>query len=136
MNKIYVNIAFYCKISKKILYSFLQKFYYKNLQIFLIGTVDEGQFFPDLVEYVEKWANRGKIVIVAALDANYKREPFGNVIELLPLAETIKKLSAVCLDCGKKASFSKRITENKTEKLIGGLNEYKVVCRPCYYKNE
>ncbi len=30
--------------------------------------VDEGQFFPDLVEAVEEYANLGKIVIIAALD--------------------------------------------------------------------
>ena len=29
--------------------------------------VDEGQFFPDIVEFCEKAANEGKIVIVSSL---------------------------------------------------------------------
>ena len=36
-------------------------------------AIDEGQFFPDLEQYAELWANAGKCVIVAALDADYRR---------------------------------------------------------------
>ena len=37
--------------------------------------IDEGQFFSDIVEFCEKWASRGKIVIVAALNADFQRKP-------------------------------------------------------------
>ena len=30
--------------------------------------IDEGQFFPDIVEFSESAANSGKIVVIAALD--------------------------------------------------------------------
>lgn len=76
-------------------------------------AIDEGQFFEDLVEYADKWANLGKIVIIAALDATFQMKPFGNICELLPLAENVKKLSAVCLDCGEKAAFTRRVTNDK-----------------------
>lgn len=36
--------------------------------------IDEGQFFPDVVEFAEFMANRGKIIVVAALDGTYRRE--------------------------------------------------------------
>ena len=36
--------------------------------------VDEAQFFPDIVEYAEQWANEGKVVIVAALDGTFQRK--------------------------------------------------------------
>ena len=39
----------------------------------IIG-VDEGSFFPDLVERCEAWANSGKTVIIAALDGTFQRE--------------------------------------------------------------
>ncbi|XP_038633212.1 thymidine kinase, cytosolic isoform X2 [Scyliorhinus canicula] len=35
--------------------------------------IDEGQFFPDCVEFAEEMANRGKTVIVAALDGTFQR---------------------------------------------------------------
>lgn len=70
--------------------------------------IDEGQFFPDLVEFAERMANAGKIVIVAALDGTFQRKPFGNVGLLLPLSEQVDKLNAVCMRCHCTASFSAR----------------------------
>jgi len=43
----------------------------------------------------------GKIVIVAALDGTFQRKSFGNIINLLPVAEKVIKLSAVCVYCAK-----------------------------------
>ncbi|KAG6936840.1 thymidine kinase 1, soluble [Chelydra serpentina] len=36
--------------------------------------IDEGQFFPDIVEFCETMANAGKTVIVAALDGTFQRK--------------------------------------------------------------
>ena len=36
--------------------------------------IDEGQFFPDIVEFCEEMANAGKTVIVAALDGTFQRK--------------------------------------------------------------
>lgn len=60
-------------------------------------AIDEGQFFPDLIDFCESMANRGKIVIVAALDGNFKRCAFNRVVDLLPMAEQVVKLNAVCV---------------------------------------
>ena len=97
--------------------------------------VDEGQFFEDLIEKTEEWANMGKVVIVAALDCTYQKKPFGRVTELLAISEDIKKLSAVCMDCGKDASFTQRTAKSDSIELIGGIEMYKPVCRMCYHKN-
>ena len=48
-----------------------------------VVAVDEGQFYEDLVEFCERWANEGKVVLVAALDGTYERKPFQNVSRLL-----------------------------------------------------
>lgn len=50
--------------------------------------IDEGQFYPDLVEMVEQWVEAGKVVLVAALDGDFRRKPFGRVLELVPNAVT------------------------------------------------
>jgi thymidine kinase len=55
-------------------------------------------------------ANSGKIVIIAGLDGTYQRKPFGRIIDLLPICEKITKLSAICIDCGDDAYFTKRIS--------------------------
>ena len=57
-------------------------------------------------------AKRGKIVIIAALDGTFQRKAFGEVIQLIPLAEKVKKLHAVCIECGKRASFTWRTVDN------------------------
>lgn len=45
--------------------------------------VDEGQFFPDIVEWCDMQAQKyGKIVVVAALDGTFQRQPFGKVLEV------------------------------------------------------
>ncbi|QRM15388.1 thymidine kinase [Mudlarkpox virus] len=94
--------------------------------------IDEGQFFDDLVDFSETMANRGKKVIIAALNGNFKRELFGNVFKLLPLTEKITSLTAICSICKQEASFSKRITEDTEVKLIGGKEVYTAVCRKCF----
>ncbi|QQG31553.1 Thymidine kinase [Swinepox virus] len=97
-----------------------------------IVGIDEGQFFNDIVEFCEYMANKGKIVIVAALDGTYERKPFGNILNLIPLSEKVTKLNAICMICHRDASFSKRLSDEKEIELIGGKEKYLSVCRSCY----
>ena len=70
-----------------------------NFDDYDVIGIDEGQFFPDLVNFCEKMANAGKAVIVAALDGTFQRKGFPTVMELIPLAEHVVKLNAVCMVC-------------------------------------
>lgn len=97
-------------------------------------AIDEGQFFPDLLDKAENWANRGKVVIVAALDCTFQKRPFNRVTDLLAISEKVTKLSAVCMDCGQDASFTKRISSEGKVEVIGGLDKYKPVCRRCFHE--
>lgn len=107
----------------------------------IIG-IDEGQFFEDIVDFCETMANMNKIVIVAGLDATFERKPFGKILDLIPLSESVIKLSAICKYCCKnidhvmEASFSKRLIDDKSEILIGGSDLYTSVCRQCYFDNK
>jgi thymidine kinase len=94
--------------------------------------IDEAQFFPDLISFCSRMATEGKIVIVAALDGTFQRKPFGKVLELVPLAESIIKLNAVCMICSKDAPFTKRIGSETAIEIIGGSDKYFAVCRKCY----
>lgn len=95
--------------------------------------IDEGQFFQDsIITFVEEMANRSKLVIVAALDATFRRTEFGKILQLVPIAESVVKLSAVCVSCFGDASFTQRITGEEEVELIGSTDKYVSVCRECH----
>ena len=102
---------------------------YKDYDV--IG-VDEGQFYPDLAAFVDRAANDGKRVVVAALDGDFMRNPFGQVCQLIPRAEKVNKLASVCLCCHTHAAFSKRISAETDVEVIGGADKYVPTCRECY----
>lgn len=95
--------------------------------------VDEGQFYPDIVEFSETMASAGKTVIIAALDGTFQRRPFGKALNLISKCESITKLSAICKETGNDAPFTKRIIDIKDEELIGGSDLYYAVSRGSYF---
>ncbi|KAK2995655.1 hypothetical protein RJ640_013612 [Escallonia rubra] len=99
--------------------------------------IDEAQFFADLYDFCCNAADHdGKIVIVAGLDGDYLRRSFGSVLEIIPLADTITKLTARCELCGKRAFFTLRKTGEKQTELIGGADVYMPVCRQHYVNGQ
>lgn len=72
------------------------------------------------MEEAENLANSGIVVIIAALDGTFQRKPFGSILSLVPMAEYVTKLSAVCIDCGKEAAFTRRTIDCQEIELIGG----------------
>ena len=60
----------------------------------------------------------------------FHKEKFGEILDLIPLADSITKLHAFCKICqdGTPAHFTKRLVSNKQQKLIG-VDEYIPVCR-------
>ncbi|KAJ5072321.1 thymidine kinase cytosolic [Anaeramoeba ignava] len=98
--------------------------------------VDEGQFFLDVVQFVEDLANKGKIVVVAGLDGTFERKPFGNFLNLVPLAESVCKLNAVCVKTFKEAPFTRRISEEKEIEVIGGIDKYAAVSRKAFFQKD
>ena len=95
--------------------------------------INEGQLFPDLFDYVMKqvYVNK-KYVIVAGLDGDYKRNPIGQIHQLISHSDSIIKLHGKCAMCNKMPSiFTLRITQD-TEQILIGTDQYKPVCRLCY----
>lgn len=84
-----------------------------NLSDYDVIGIDEGQFFPDIVEFSEEMANKGKTVVIAALDGTFQRKAFASILELIPLSEHVVKLNAVCMTCFGDGSFTKRISADK-----------------------
>ncbi|CAN8260097.1 unnamed protein product [Cochlearia groenlandica] len=107
---------------------------YEKLDV--IG-IDEAQFFGDLYEFCCKVADDdGKTVIVAGLDGDYLRRSFGAVLDIIPIADSVTKLTARCEVCGQKGFFTlRKICDTRTE-LIGGADVYMPVCRKHYINNQ
>ncbi|CBI28409.3 unnamed protein product, partial [Vitis vinifera] len=117
--------------------SFRQKFgaeAYEKLEV--IG-IDEAQFFEDLYDFCCEVADHdGKTVIVAGLDGDYLRRSFGSVLDVIPLADSVTKLTARCELCGKRAFFTLRKIEEMQTELIGGADIYMPVCRQHYVNGQ
>jgi len=96
--------------------------------------VDEAQFFDDELPGVcDKLALKGIRVIVAGLDMDYQGRPFGQIPNLLSIAEYITKLHAICMRCGDTATHSFRKSTDEETILIGEKDLYEPRCRFCYY---
>lgn len=97
--------------------------------------IDEIQFYPDNVEFCEKMAKAGLIVEASGLSGNFMREQFPNIGSLMAKADTVEFLTAVCMVCmAEGAAFTKRLSAETAEVIIGGTDKYVAVCRECYHK--
>jgi thymidine kinase len=105
-----------------------------DLLIVDIILINEGLFFPDLYENVMKLVDiHKKRVHICGLDGDFKRNKFGNMLDLIPLCDSVTKLHSKCTNCLKPALFSHRITKEK-EQIVIGSNNYVPLCRNCYQR--
>ena len=101
--------------------------------------VEELQFFEDAFDTITHWVDDcNKTVICAGLDGDFERSPFGDVLRLIPHANSVTKLTALCKSCndGTPAIFSKRITSEHEQTVVGGSELYQAVCRKHYLEKK
>lgn len=100
--------------------------------------LDESQFFgTGLVGPVRRLVEAGKIVYVGGLTGNSSMGLFGQMHELIPLANRVTTLTAICEGCSRRgilreASFTKRMIASQEEVAVGGHDAYIPVCRACH----
>ena len=75
--------------------------------------IDEAQFFPDLLDFVREMEHE-KTLILAGLDGDSNREPFGQILLCIPLCDSVVKLTALDTD-GSEAIFTYRSTEHSDQ---------------------
>ena len=96
--------------------------------------IDESQFFDmDLPEVAQMLALRGKRVIAAGLDMDFRGNPFGPMPNLLSVAEYITKVHAICQHCGNLATHSYRLSMEGETVVLGEKDAYEPRCRTCYH---
>ncbi|HKM43987.1 MAG TPA: thymidine kinase [Dysgonamonadaceae bacterium] len=110
-----------------------------NIMLLSSGTdvvgIDEAQFFDmGLVNVCQQLADQGVRVIVAGLDMDFKRVPFGPIPALCAIADDVTKVHAICVRCGSLANYSHRIVAGEKQVMLGEMEEYIPLCRVCYNK--
>ena len=91
--------------------------------------INEAQFFPDLIEFVRQ--HETKTIYLFGLDGDFQRNPIGQLLQILPLCDTVEKLTGTCKQCDRPSLFSKRIT-SETQQVLLDENAYIPLCRFCY----
>jgi len=101
-------------------------------------VIEEAQFFEDLVPFVLMAVEEmGKNVVVVGLDGDAMRRPFGHILELIPYADRVQKLYALCNICcdGTPALFTyahnPRVGEGP---CVGAADKYSPLCRKHYLR--
>lgn len=102
---------------------------FNNSSVILIN---EGQFFEDIVSWVNTAVDiYNKKVYIAALDGDFKRNIFGDILQLIPNCDNVIKLNATCYICKQNnAIFSHRLSDDTTQTVIGS-DTYIPLCREC-----
>tara|TARA_Y100000992_G_C21274211_1_gene498918 strand:- start:7326 stop:7895 length:570 start_codon:yes stop_codon:yes gene_type:complete len=94
--------------------------------------INEAQFFEKLKESViELTKNLNKQVILCGLDLDYKKEKFGEILDLSIMTNKVFKLTGKCNNCNLESEFTHRVIDNNNKILIGS-QEYIPLCYKCY----
>jgi thymidine kinase len=102
-------------------------------------AIDEAQFLDDgICELATALASRGRRVILAGTDTDFRGEPFGPMARLMAIAELVDKLHAICVLCGAPACRNQRLIEGEPAAwdsptiMVGGRESYEARCRACH----
>ena len=106
---------------------------------FEVVGIDEVQFLgPAIVGHALALAEQGVRVVVAGLDQDFRRLPFGPMPDLLSHAEFVDKLPAVCHRCGGPATTTQRLVDGEPAPysgetvVVGAAEQYEARCRGCH----
>jgi thymidine kinase len=104
-----------------------------------VVAIDEVQFLDGgIVALANSLANRGRRVILAGTDTDFRGEPFGPMPQLMCVAEVVDKLHAICVLCGAPATRNQRLIDGKPARydspqlMVGGAEAYEARCRSCH----
>jgi thymidine kinase len=123
------------KFSKKLLN--LYDINYDELDSADVLAIDEAQFFTDLHSYVLYAEQKNKHIIIAGLDGDYNRKPFGDILQCIPLCDNVVKLTAMDMidKDGTEAIFSKRVIDDNAQISVGATDKYIAVSRKNYLRD-
>lgn len=103
------------------------------LHMYDVFVINEGQFFDDLYDIINIMVNlHKKKVYVAGLDGDFKRRKFGQMLDIISLADDVIKLKSICINCKKNDGIFTHRLSNEQQQVLVGNNNYTSLCRHCY----
>lgn len=110
----------------------------ETLWRFDVVIVDEAHFFPGLVSFVRRVVeDHRKALFLVGLDGDSNRQPFGELLECVPLADRVERITAFCHRCanGTPGLFSyRRQGPHDQQVIVGGPERYETLCRRCFLR--
>lgn len=109
-----------------------------RLEGYQVIIVDEAHFFSELVHFVKRVVDQhGRNLFLVGLDGDSNRRPFGELLECIPLADRVERITAFCRSCanGAPGLFSHRRRGPADQQvMVGGADVYETLCRRCYLR--
>ena len=100
-----------------------------------VYIIDEFQFLEGDISVIQDLADqKGKIFHINGLDMTAEKKPFGNMPELLAIADHIEKFVAICQDCSEENAIYSYFLGKKDTEILLGNHEYIPLCRKCMQK--
>jgi thymidine kinase len=107
------------------------------LSKFRVIIIEEAQFFRGLVPFVQYVVDQLNVhLFLVGLDGDSERKPFGEILQCIPLADKVEKLTALCHRCanGTPGIFTYRNGHQHQQMIVAGADLYEAVCRDCYHE--
>ncbi len=95
-------------------------------------VIEEAQFFKGLYEFVKTAVETDtKHVVCVGLDGDAQRKPFGEILQLIPLCDSVEKIKSLCSQCkdGTPALFTHRRQPSEAQIQVGAEESYEPLCR-------
>jgi len=96
-------------------------------------VIEEAQFFKGLPTFCEYMIQTGHHVVLVGLDGDAHQQPFREILDCIPWANSVTKLNALCCVCrdGTEAPYTRYKPESNqstTQVDVGGAEKYESVC--------
>ena len=96
-------------------------------------VVEEAQFFTGLPWFCEYMLGLGIHIVLVGLDGDAHRKPFREILDCIPWANKVTKLSALCSICcdGTEAPYTRYKPDSNPSASqidVGGAEKYQAVC--------
>ena len=103
------------------------------LEMYDCIVLEEAQFFEHLLHFCyELLFNHKKHILVVGLDGCANQRKFGDILDLIPYATSVTKLTAFCSVCknGTPAPYTRKLEKDwgGEQVDVGGAEKYIAVC--------
>jgi len=95
-------------------------------------VIEEAQFFNHLYQFCKELViEKHKNILIVGLDGCSQQKRFGEILDVIPMATSVTKLTALCSEChdGTPAPFTKKLGGSEQNQVdVGGAEKYVAVC--------